>query len=335
VRCEAVAMVASYGDKTVAAPLLPLLGDPKLSVRQQATQVLGAWREQGAVTPMLALLARSQQDEVAAGALLKALGQIASPEALEAVCQLLRDAQTSSTLRLQAALTLAALIPEVQAQRQCDDAPKPTSAEPDLIAFLTTLTQDADPHVCRVALLSLGTFGKDNASAVLLKALRGELLESPQAVSTTSPEPDELGIADFPTSTLAALQAAQTAHAAPAFGERQRVMQRHAASVLRDIDIAGAQEALLSAAESDDVVLRAEALVSLGHRGDPESLAVVRQGCMASNRDVRLAAIEALRRFATADICDVLVDLLRVERDPLVTVAILAVLSSHGDSRAV
>jgi HEAT repeat protein len=56
---------------------------------------------------------------------------------------------------------------------------------------------------------------------------------------------------------------------------------------------------------------------------------------MASNRDVRLAAIEALRRFATADICDVLVDLLRVERDPLVTGAILAVLSSHGDSRAV
>ena len=334
VRREAITMMAPCADEEVSDQLVRLLSDAKPAVRQQAIQVLGDRGEQRAVAPMLALLARSRHDEVTANALIKALGQIASPEVLEPLCHLLQDDHTPSTVRLQAALALADLLPAIHVHTPSEERQETASAEPDLVALLTALVEDDDPHVCRIALLALGKLGDDAASAVFLKALHGELPEVPQETPQTDTKADEPDDADFPTSTLAAIQAAQAVHTAPALAERRRVIRRQAASVLRETTLTGMHEALLTAAESDDAALRTDALLSLEHIDDAVSLDVVRRGCTAPARDVRLAAIDALRRCPAADVGELLIDLLHVENDPLVVSSILDVLGRRGDTRA-
>ena len=334
VRRDAMTMLAPCTDEGVSDQLIRLLSDPQAAVRRQAIHVLGERREQRAVAPMLAMLAYTRHDEMTSSALIKALGQIASPEALVPLCHLLQDDHTPSTIRLQAALALVDLLPAVQVHTPSEETQEAASAEPDLVALLTELVTDDDPYVCRIALLALGKLGDDAASAVFLKALRGELPEVPQETTTTDAEIDEPAAADFPTSTLAAIQAAQAVHTAPALDERRRVMQRQAASALRETTLTGMHEALLAAATSDDAALRAEALLSLGQSDDAASLDVVRRGCTAPARDVRLAALAALRRGVAEDVGELLIDLLRVENDPLVVSTLLDVLGTHGDMRA-
>ena len=195
VRREAITLIAHLSDDMVGDNLIRLLRDPRRSVRQQAVQALGERRETRAIGPMLMLLAQSHQDETLAGVLIKALGDLKASEAIQPLCQLLVDAQVGVTARLQAVMALGAI-----ASVATDVEPGVEPVDP--VKCLTVLVEDDDPQIGHAALISLSKIGGDQAAAVLLKALRGELPEPPQESDAAELEPGHLGSINYPTSTL-------------------------------------------------------------------------------------------------------------------------------------
>ena len=318
IRREAVPLVSDLSDDTVGEQLIRLLNDPKRSVRQQAVQALGERRDTRAIGPMLMLLAQSQKDETLAGVLIKSLRDLKAPEAMGPLCQLLVEEQVGAAVRLQAVLALG-------------DIASAVSNADDPVECLTALVGDDDPQICHAALISLSKIGGDKAAAVLLKALRGELPKLPQ--ETDAPQNHHESM-DYPTSTLAAIQQATSVTRTTTLTEHQRQIRQYSASVIRETHDMDTCEALVDAAEDGDPILRCNALLTIGQCGYRGGLTAIHQGCTANERDVRLAAIEVLRRFAPKEALGLLTERLDAESDPVVMQRVIETLGTLGDKRA-
>ncbi len=308
VRSEAAAMVANFTDAEVVTPLIRLAYDSERAVQQRAIQALGARCETRASANLLALLTRSQDEEILANTL------------IEPLAELLQSACLAPTTRMQAVLALGDIA-----------ALEAPPAKVDPIEILTVLVGDQDIQVAQAALLALSRIGGDQATAALMNALRGDIPEPACASEEAEPA------LTFPTSTLEAIQAASTADAKREDDPlaRQRRIRSYAARMLSDADLPQARALLCQAAQDEDPELRCEALSALG-RGESgdDVITVVAQGVCDASCEVRIAALEALAHLQPDDATDILLERLAAEPDPLVRPQILEMLGRLGDRRA-
>ncbi len=323
VRVEAVKMVSNLSAPEVVNALIRLAYDPERAVQQQAIQALGAHCETRASANLLALLARSQKDDVLAHTLITALGRIKAVEALEPLGRLLTSGRLPSTTRMQAVLALG----EIAADAAVGACP----AEVDPIDILADLVADENLEVGQAALLALSRIGGEQANATLINALRGDL------PAPACDAEDEGAASTFPTSTLEAIQTAnapETKLAEDAFVHRQQI-RAYAARVLSDLDLPQAWALLRQAAQDDDPKLRCAALLALSRTsGDDEVVAIVAQGICDASGEVRIAALQALGHMPAAQAMHLLLERLTVEPDPLVKAHLLEIAGRIGDRRA-
>ena len=173
-------------------------------------------------------------------------------------------------------------------------------------------------------------------TGVLIKALRGNLLQAPQPTGDGVPESTSTTAA-FPTSTLAAIQAQSGSPSAPLNGDHQARnyrVRRFAARLLGACHDGAVLDALLQAAQDADPELQREALIALGHHADPSTMVVVMQGLGAESRDVRLAALDALGQMDVKAAVAPLIERAEGESDAAVVQRIIALLGAAGDPQA-
>ncbi len=340
VRREAAVVVATLPGDEILEPLLRLLGDKKRSVQHQAVQVLGERREAKATTALLNLLASNQGDEAFCTEIIKALGKIRAPEAIDPLCRRLKDSQRSPETRLQIVLALGDSVKEEEPEgleRGYGD--ETIAGQLDPLEVLIDSVEDDDEKVCWAALLALAKIGGARAFETLVNALRGDIPAEPQGLGDTSHEPDstEPGPLAFPTSTLAAIQAeypSSPSLAAHALSDRQRLVRCYAARIARETNDQAIVDALLQVAEAGEPDLQREALISLGFIGNSRALPVALQSLSATSRDVRLAAIEALGGLQPKAAVAPLITVLNDETEPFVLQRTIEVLGTLGDRQA-
>ncbi|MBI4641397.1 MAG: HEAT repeat domain-containing protein [Candidatus Tectomicrobia bacterium] len=309
VRREASTVVAKLRGEEVVEQLLLLLDDEQKSVQQQAVRLLGDRGESQALGKLLALLEKSRDDELFCNEIVKALGKIIrrgdgqlsggsrirASEAIDPLCKLLRDRQRDPETRFQAALSLGYIVKDVGLNEER------ITKQLDPVDILIELVDDADERVCFGALLSLTRIGGPRASDTLIKALRGEIPERAA---------DHL------------LQ------------NRQRVVRRYAARVIREREDPDVVEALMQVAEDVDPELQREVIISLGRTGDPRAIAVVLKGLTSWNQEVRMAAIDALEMLKVKEAVDPIIEVVKGEGNPFVVQRAIEVLGKFGDRRA-
>jgi HEAT repeat protein len=118
VRAEAVGAVAAVGDRRAVPALLRLLGEVSGELRGEAAAALGRLRTEAAVPALSRLAARWPRDDLARRAL-AALGEIATPPALDVLVAAAREPTGGADVRLGFALAgprgLPALVRELAA----------------------------------------------------------------------------------------------------------------------------------------------------------------------------------------------------------------------------
>ena len=333
VRGEAVAITANLSAPAVATPLIRTAYDPDRTVQQRAIEALGERCEIRASANLLALLARSQGDEVLANAVIKALGRIKPLEALEPLRQYLKSDALPPTARMQAVLALGEIAADTAGRLTSGELPQRLAAqweEADPIDTLTDLVSSEDLQVAQAALLALSRIGGERAQTALVQALRGEISEPPCDTADAAPE------APFPTSTLEAIQAASIAEKhASNHTERRQQIRAYAAKILSEIDLPQARDLLRQAALDDSPQLRCAALPALGRASDDgEVVAIIAQNLGDASREARLAALQALAQMQSEDATPILLERLSIEPDALVKQRLLETIGHLGDWRA-
>lgn len=321
VRGEAVRMVSGLSAPEVITPLIRLAYDLEPTVQQRAIQTLAERREPRAAAHLLALLTRSQENDVLANTLIKALGRINAFEVLEPLGKFLQSGRLPPTARMQAVLALGGIAAE---------APAAEPAEAGPIDILIGLIDDEDLRIGQAALLALSWAGGERAHAALINTFRGSIAEPACDAGDERPAPT------FPTSTLEALQVAGAAgiKPEPAGAARWR-LRACAARIIRDLDLPDTQVLFYHAARDKDPEFRCEAMLGLGRRGgDDDVMALLAGGLNDASREVRLAALQALAQMPPDDAVHLLLERLAIESDPLVKQRLLESAGRLGGRRA-
>ncbi len=200
VRAEAVAAVAAVGDQRAVPALLRLLGDVSGDLRGEAAAALGRLRAEAAVPALARLGARWPRDDLARRAL-AALGEIATPPALDVLVAAAREPTGAPDVRLGFALAgtrgLPALVRELAAGTTTSAALAATALGElgDFAATKPLVTalgrRDAAAGAAAAALARLGDPTAVSALAAFdeTRAETRGVRRAPPPVATTPAEP--------------------------------------------------------------------------------------------------------------------------------------------------
>lgn len=273
VRRAGVAALASIGTDAVVVPLLGRLDDVDARVRMDAAAVLGHLADSRAAVPLVGR-ARDDAPEVRT-AVYSALGDLGDPRAVPALVQGLGD--TAPEPRLAAIGALGRI------------------GSPDAVRPLVAELETQDARIARAATAALGQIRDDEAREALIGAL-GEartrtmaaetLLERARRDSRSGRDEDAEALVRGLASQLD--EASLPAHATQ--------LARTLGEVALYVSVEGAAPALRRALREGrgepPVVLRA-----LGATGSPEVLVPLLERLRSEEVPIRLAVLEALRRY--------------------------------------
>jgi HEAT repeat protein len=329
VRRQAAVALAAMGGSDVAAQLHPLLDQSDPRRVRGIVEVLGEIADPASLQP-LSLLLDSSHDDLRYMAV-NALGRLALAGPEDKIAALLASATSSPPLRVQAAWALGCILPNID---DTDEAETADSERPDHHAILNAAVFDDNEGIALAALTAMVESDSENAAAMLTSLLRDDLVApEPAAEPAAAEEWEEVTLDDDNPegSTLASILAGHpeeepleepadepVAEAPPkVFGQAARVL---AARLLGNLTAVGAESmaVLVDATAGGDNDLRREALLSLGRIGDDSALPAMLNAMVADDRDLRLAALEAVAGFAgTAYVQDRVLALLD-DPDPFV-----------------
>lgn len=273
VRRAGVAALAAIGGDEVVVPLLGRLDDVDARVRVEAATLLGHLADPRAVVPLVGR-ARDDAPEVRA-AVYAALGTLGDDRAVPALVQGLRD--DAPEPRLAAIAALGRL------------------GSPESVRPLVALLQSTDPRVPRAVTAALGQIPGEHARAALVDALSRTttrvmaahaLLERARRNARAGHHEDAARIVGALAASLG--RAHDPSHATQ--------VARTLGEVAAFQPIAPAAPALLAALREGrgepPALLRA-----LGATGAPEALVPLLERLRAEEVPVRMAVLEALRRY--------------------------------------
>ncbi|HJL14853.1 MAG TPA: HEAT repeat domain-containing protein [Sandaracinaceae bacterium LLY-WYZ-13_1] len=303
VRRAGVAALAAIGGDEVVVPLLGRLDDVDARVRVEAANLLGRLGDPRAVVPLVGR-ARDDAPEVRA-AVYSALGDLGDPRAVPALVQGIRDDAPEPRL---AAIAALGRLGSAEAVRP-----------------LVALLESNDPRVSRAVTAALGQIPAHRALEALVITLGGPrtrimaaraLVERARRDARSGREDDAVHLV---RALADALDDADDPHHATQI-----------ASTLGEVaafqSIRPASRALLGALREGrgepPALLRA-----LGATGDPEALVPLLERLRADDVAVRMAVLEALRRYfdraepdgrAADPLLAVLGEVTEAEREPVV-----------------
>lgn len=332
VRKQVAEILGNMRGRDVVDRLHPLLDEPDPSLKRRIVEVLGDIGDPVSCEPLSRLL--DSPDDDLRYEVVRALGKLGLSGPEEKIAGILAGKDAHSTLRTQAARALGRILKNAArpgdrkgspgkraASDQEIDALREDSERLNPEAVLTRSVFDDDESVSLAALSSLVEIDSRKAVATLVGLLRGTVkaadneAEQQRAEQQAPIQPDESLVGGDPeTSTLASMLAGPAAGGAPtaadadghveeaprkAFGHSAKNL---AARLLGDIPDPGpkAIEALIDATEDADADLQREVLLSLGRIGDRNALPALVKGLASDQRDLRLAALEAMGGFGRA-----------------------------------
>ena len=296
VRKETAAVLGRLRGPEIVGRLHGLLAETDPKVRRGIVQVLGDIADPASLAPLSALLEGDDGDLLYD--VIGALGRIGAPGPEARLIAVLSEPRHHSTLRVQAARALGAIAPPENPTEDGDE-PQP-SAEQALNAALL----DDNASVRHAALSALAEIAPEGAVDKLVALLRDDLTPPPDDVPVETLARVDPVAAE--TSTLASTMAGLQDLAVPppaqaprgeAAGTRVKIL---AARLLGGIAAPGSAvvDDLIEAARTAPDGLRGEALRALGRIGDARALPVVLDALNAKERDLRLAALDAVGGFA-------------------------------------
>jgi HEAT repeat protein len=333
VRKEAATVLGKMRGREVVDRLHSLLAEPDPSLKRQIVQVLGDASHPTSLEPLSALL--DAEDDDLLYEVVRALGGIGVPGPQEKLAGILANKKVHATVRIQAAWALGRILgnarrahkqgsqvktrSESKRRQAGSEAPRPEEVLADTVF-------DEDERVCYAALSALVEMDPQKAARRLVGLLpengankHGQRKPAgvlPEAVTAGAPgkAPEELKdmVAGHSseTSTLASILTSQAQEAGAAVAPPEEPpqdvpgtsVQILAARLLGGTPNPGPQavKALTEAFEAGETGLRREALLALGRIGDKKALPTVLKGLEAEQREVRLAALEALAGFTNA-----------------------------------
>ncbi len=252
-RYQAAGCLGDAGDPAAVGPLAALLSDPESGVRWKAVEALGKLGSP-AVGPLTESLQNGDADVRWMAAV--ALGDIGDPAAVPALMKALNDTDTYA--RSRAALALAAI------------------GEPARDGLLTSL-RDGNERVRWGAALALGSIGGESAVAALVGALR-------------DPDPE---VRQQACGALGDIGEAAVPSLIEALATDEDDLHREAVAAL---DLVGhpAVARLIAALGSDDRRISTGAAAALGEIGDPRSVDALIAAAQDEQMEVREAARQAL-----------------------------------------
>ncbi len=300
VRKEVVDILGRMRGREIVDRLLPLLNESNSGLKRQIVRVLGEIGDPAAQAPLSALL--ESQDQTLLYAVVRALGQIGDSGPESKLADILADLSVHANIRAQTAWTLGQILEGVAPTNASED----THEQLNPRAILASAVFDEDSRVCHAALSALVELDPAQAITTLVNLLRGNTQSTEEETSPDEPVEEALSEGmqemltghDAKTSTLAAILARPPeVHEPPIEAKTlQPSLRILAARLLGGLDAPGAEaiQALSEAATEGGSELQREALVALGQIGDLKALPVLIQGLESGQRDIRLAALDAL-----------------------------------------
>jgi len=305
VRRAGAAALAAAGGSGALEHLHPLLTDRTQppEVRRDVARALAEIADPRSTEVLLGLL--DGGDESLRFEAVGALGAIGAGPAGGGLAALLGDREQPAALRVQAARALGRILALAEPARceQAGEGERPASPEEALREAIA----DPEPGVAYAALSALIEARPEGASELLCAIL----LVAPPPAGTVASEAHLEGVLaeaarrDPSTSTLAAILAGQQGlgggassgaeQGAPGAGEGLRVL---AARLLGGLAAPCAAGALLAAYRQGSVELRCEILRALASGGDPGAAVLAGEALAGGERDLRVAAIDALAALA-------------------------------------
>ncbi len=339
VRRRIATALATMDGSNVVERLHPFLDAADPRRLRGIVEVLGEIGDPASREPLSRLL--DSPDDDLRYRVVHALGKLGLAGPQDAIAGILAGAASSPALRVQAAWALGRILPTVDTAADDDEHPDPR-------AILKAVVFDDNEGVSLAALSALVDIDPAAAEAMLAGLLRDDLVapeakvepavaEEWQEVSLEDNNPEGSTLAsilaghpleqpqDEPAAEEPDIDALGAEAPARVFGQAARVL---AARLLGDLAGAGAASVsvLVDATAGDDAALRREALLSLGRIGDDSALPAVLNGLVADDRDLRLAALEAVAGFAgTAYVQDRVLVLLD-DPDPFVRQRVIELL---------
>jgi cyclophilin family peptidyl-prolyl cis-trans isomerase/HEAT repeat protein len=264
-------------DRRAIPALQQLAGTPGRYTRAFAARGLGALKDAGSAPLLLSMLDQSKNDPVVAPSVVRALGQIGAPEAVEPLVAVLRAEKTDPNLRLEAVTALAAL--------------KSQAALP----FIQELLTDDWPTLRAAAVRATAAIEPDGFLAIL-----------------SGMEPDQQwGVRAAIAEVLPSMapQAAAERLLALLDDQDQRVVPAVIESLAK-LKPPGLDAVLFAQIKTADIGIRAAAARAIGEvkpAGGPAALRDAYRVAQGDNgNDVREAVITALAAYGGAEATDTL-----------------------------
>ncbi|MFQ5757036.1 MAG: HEAT repeat domain-containing protein [Acidiferrobacterales bacterium] len=360
VRKEVATLLGQMRGREVVERLHSLLTEPDPKVKQQIARVLGDIGDPASLAPLSQLL--DTKDDDLLYEVVQALGKTGVPGPREKLAEILANKTAHAAVRMQAAWALGRILGHAAgANNQTKQVGHKGASKTQRRGLKKSTAQqvladsvfDADERVAFAALTALAEMDPKNIAARLARLLqqntpsgktgapRADLSEDADARKREPgkiPEElkDMLTGRDARTSTLASIFSGpvqaeeatlETIEAPPAraHGNTVRIL---AARLLGGISSPQPQviDALVDAARAGENSLRSEALQALGRIGDKKGLPAVIEGLGAEQREVRLAAVEALAGLTRVAGTDKRLAALYQDPDPAVRLQVVQAL---------
>jgi HEAT repeat protein len=338
VRGEVAKILASIRGRDIVDRLHQLLVEDNRDLRRRIVKVLGEIGEPFSLKPVSFFLDDSDPDLVYE--VVVALANIGIAGAEQKLVDLLVDETNHYTLRMQAARALGKQLGNPSGVATTEQKPaadiklRESTPGPDPREVLEEMVFDQNERVACAALEALAEMDPDNATVVLIEVLNSSPLpveQKPERKLESGPaqdiEPGDTneeaspGLADMVegrdarTSTLASILANQprSSDTSPAEDETRAAHEQVppgvrilAARLLGNFPKPGAAavKSLTLVCKEEDPDLRREAIHSLGCAGEESALDTILDGLGAEQESVRLAALDALKNFASSDSVD-------------------------------
>lgn len=354
VRRTVASVLASFGGPGILDILHPLLEEPDPKLKRLAVEIVGDISDPVSQAPLMRLLADEDADMRYEA--VRALGKIGVPdvegELPKILAEILADRKADPNLRVQAATALAAVTVNTP-------IPEPGEAEesdaPDAEDILWNAVINDEARVSQAALLALTDLAPDRTEERLEQILRSEYEpeeDAPPEEPAPAAEPlpreleDLMGDGSPRSSTLAALldQSEKAKEAATHRPRRRSSRRPHGAGIkVLAARLAGnlagnvvapgpdLLQTLSRAANSENIELRREALLSVGRLGGHRNLEILSDALESDESEVRCAALEALAAHDNTAECDSRLTKLLDDPDPFLRKRTLEILGlDHG-----
>ncbi len=272
-RIEAVEALGKITDARVAKPLIGALRDEDANVRAKAVEVLARIGDARAVDPLIGAL-KDRDSRVRATAV-EALTKIGDARAVQALTNLLQD--SSPEVRTAAAEALGKM------------------KDPVAVEALMNMLKDSDGDIRHISVVALGKIGDSRAIGSLVAALIDKSENVRQAAEAALPKIDVHW--EKSSEAMRAVPILESAVQSKEYWVRQA-----ATGVLKRV----AGESILPTAEDEEITTVTDRAQQRRRDAAQLFVALLRD----SDRDLRLAAAEALREIGNKNSVTALIEAL-------------------------